>query len=75
MGKLFADNVKIYAHPMSREAFDAHLAAANFSREFVGVTGDGDVSIDDVELRPPLGLLFRLHHRSGLDRHAGVMSS
>ncbi|MGI9343813.1 MAG: TonB-dependent receptor [Gammaproteobacteria bacterium] len=58
-GKLFADNVKIYAHPMTAEAFKRHMAAANFDPDFVRATGDGDVSIENIELAPPLGLLFR----------------
>ena len=64
-GKMFANNVKIYAHPMSREAFQAHMAAANFDPEFVTVSGDGDVSIDKIELRAPLGLLFRYVTEAG----------
>ena len=58
-GKLFADNVKIYAHPMTAEAFKRHMGAANFDPDFVRATGGGDVSIDNIELAPPLGLLFR----------------
>jgi len=64
-GKLFADNVKIYAHTMTREAFRAHMAAADFDPEFVAVSGDGDVSIDNIELRAPLGLLFRYVTEAG----------
>jgi len=64
-GKLFADNVKIYAHSMTTEAFGQHIAAANFDREFVNLTGDDGVSIDTIELKAPLGLLFRYVKEAG----------
>ena len=32
-GKLFADNVKIYAHPMTAESFAAHMAAAELRQD------------------------------------------
>jgi hypothetical protein len=64
-GKLFADNVKIYAHSMTAEAFGQHIAAANFASEFVKVSGDGDVSIDTIEFKAPLSLLFRYVTEAG----------
>jgi hypothetical protein len=64
-GKLFADNVKIYAHSMTAEAFGQHIAAANFASEFVKVSGDGEVSIDTIELKAPLSLLFRYVTEAG----------
>ncbi len=64
-GKLFADNVKIYAHPMSPEAFDAHMTAAEFDSSFLTVIDDGDVSIEKMELQRPLGLLFRYVKEAG----------
>jgi len=64
-GKLFADNVKIYARPMRRAAFDAHMAAANIDPDFFTVVGDGNVSIDNIEFRAPLGLLFSYVKEAG----------
>jgi hypothetical protein len=64
-GKLFADNVKIYAHAMSAGAFAAHMKAAEFDSSFLTITGDGDVAIENMELQPPLGLLFRYISEAG----------
>ncbi|MFQ5635115.1 MAG: TonB-dependent receptor [Gammaproteobacteria bacterium] len=59
-GKLFADNVKIYAHPMPAVAFHAHLAAARVGAGLVTVDGnDDEVSMENLRFRPPLGLLYR----------------
>lgn len=64
-GKLFADNVKIYAYPMTSEDFEAHLSAANFQADFVTVRGHGHVSIDTIDFGAPLGLLFRYVTEAG----------
>lgn len=64
-GKLFADNVKIYAYPMTAGDFGAHLSAANFDADFVTIRGDGDVSIDNIDFGAPLGLLFRYVAEAG----------
>ncbi len=58
-GKLFANNVKIYVHPMSRTDFIEHLKTTNLDANFVTVSGDGPVSIHDIEFRLPLGLLYQ----------------
>jgi hypothetical protein len=59
IGKLFANNVKIYVHPMSRTDFIEHLKTTNLDANFVTVSGDGPVSIHDIEFRLPLGLLYQ----------------
>ena len=57
-GKLFANNVKIYVHPMSSEDFIEHLKTTDLDDDYVTITGEGPVSIENIEFRLPLGLLY-----------------
>ena len=57
-GKLFANNVKIYVHPMRFTDFKKHLKTTGMDPDFVAVTGDGLISANDLEFRLPLGLLY-----------------
>ena len=78
-GRLFANNVKIYAHDMPVEAFNAHLAAADISTEFVSVADGDRATMTTIEFEPPLGLLFDYVTEAGwivsLNDQAGVTSS
>ena len=44
---------------MSRTDFIEHLKTTNLDANFVTVSGDGPVSIHDIEFRLPLGLLYQ----------------
>jgi hypothetical protein len=77
-GKLFANNVKIYVHPMSRNDFIEHLKTTDLDVDFVTVSGEGPVSILDIEFDLPLGLLYQYVLKAGWIvslPHEGVISS
>jgi len=58
-GKLFANNVKVYAHEMSLDAFNSHIDSSVIDAGYVVADTDGAVSIDDIIFRGPLNLLYR----------------
>jgi hypothetical protein len=59
LGRLFADNVKACVHPMPGDAFRGHLAGAGVDVSYVQAPTDATVTVDNLELAPPYGLLFR----------------
>lgn len=58
-GKLFANNVKVYGHEMSREAFTAHIESTVTDKSYVDANTGGNVSIDNLTFAGPLNLLYR----------------
>jgi hypothetical protein len=58
LGKLFADNVKIYILPMRREAFYQHLRSAGVDESFVSVDGTGVAEAATLNFKQPLGHLY-----------------
>jgi hypothetical protein len=64
-GKLFANNVKIYVHPMSADNFEIHLKATNLNTDFVTLNGDGLITTRDIEFSLPLGLLYQYVLKAG----------
>lgn len=66
MGKLFADNVKLYVYPMSREAIIAALSHASARPENVRLPqGLEMIGADDLILSSPLVHLFRYLREAG----------
>jgi len=59
MGKLFANNVKVYVHEMSPEAFSAHIESAVSDTGYVTTGADDTVSIDNLTFRGSLHQLYR----------------
>ena len=59
IGKLLADNVKVYVHSMEVEAVRAHLLASGVEPDFVTLPESGSVSVGEVVFRSPLELLYR----------------
>ncbi|MDH3978064.1 MAG: TonB-dependent receptor [Gammaproteobacteria bacterium] len=57
-GKLFANNVRLYVHDMPSDAFHRHIDDAVENKDFVMVTNDSMVSIESLEFRGPLSLLY-----------------
>jgi len=57
IGKLFADNVKIYIVPMRRQAFYDHLQRAGVDESFVSVEGDV-AEAATLNFKRPLGHLY-----------------
>lgn len=56
-GKLFADKVRIYVHPMSTESFEQHLKSAGLDTEWVSHTGGDTVRLKDLDFKRPTDLL------------------
>jgi len=57
-GRLFADDVRIYVHPMKRENFYAHLESSEIDPNWVSVGGGDMIRLCDLEFRPPTNLLY-----------------
>jgi len=58
LGRLFADNVKVYVKPMSQKEFIAGLTAAG--ARIPEISSDSDeVGVDNISFEPPLDHLFR----------------
>ena len=66
MGKLFADNVKLYVYPMSRDAIIAALSHGSARPENVRLPQGLDmIGADDLILSSPLVHLFRYLREAG----------
>jgi hypothetical protein len=59
LGRLLADNVKIYVFPMETEAFLRALDGAGIASTSVKVSAEGLVTADTIELDPPVHHLYR----------------
>lgn len=59
IGKLFADNVKMYILPMRRDAFFQHLRAAGVDESLVSVEEGDIVEASTLRFKEPLGHLYR----------------
>lgn len=58
IGRLFADNVKIYAAPMPSVAFQAHLRGAGVEPKCVSSAETEVVTVETLRFESPLGLLY-----------------
>lgn len=58
VGRLLADNVRVYVHPMEVEAFRTHLASFGFDLSTLSFPGGGSVSAQNLMLHGPLGYLY-----------------
>lgn len=58
-GKLFAYNVKAYGHAMSADAFRRHLGQSSIGAGHVREPVDDTVTVENLELEPPVGQLYR----------------
>ena len=59
LGKLLAENVRIYVHPMPVEAMREALAALPSGSPSVDFPTDGPVTAESLRFPPPLGHLYR----------------
>jgi len=59
MGKLLANNVKIYAHAMPAESFRNHLSAVNINSAYIHAPESGQVTISNLSMEPPIDLLYQ----------------
>jgi hypothetical protein len=58
VGKLLADNVRVYVHPMEVEAFRSHLTSFGFDLATLSFPGGGAVTAQNLMLHGPLGYLY-----------------
>jgi hypothetical protein len=58
VGKLLADNVRVYVHPMEVEAFRKHLLSFGFDLATLSFPGGGAVTANNLMLHGPLGYLY-----------------
>jgi hypothetical protein len=58
-GKLFAHDVKAYGHAMSADAFRQHLGQASIDSRHVRAPVADTVTVENLELEPPVGQLYR----------------
>lgn len=65
LGKLLAEHVRIYVHPMPAEAFRAELARAGVDARGIECPTDGLVSAERIRLAPPTGHLYAYLFESG----------
>jgi hypothetical protein len=59
VGRLFADNVKIYGYPMEPAAFRAHLQSAAMDMPSVSFEDAALVTASGLRFESPLGLLYQ----------------
>jgi hypothetical protein len=58
VGKLLADNVRVYVHPREVDAFRNHLASFGFDLATLSFPGGGAVTANNLMLHGPLGYLY-----------------
>ncbi len=58
VGKLLADNVRVYVHPMDVEAFRRHLTGIGIDLSQLSFPGGGSVTATNLMLHGPLGHLY-----------------
>jgi hypothetical protein len=59
VGRLFADNVKIYGYPMEPAAFRSHLQSTGMDMPSVSFEGSALVTANGLRFESPLGLLYQ----------------
>jgi hypothetical protein len=59
LGRLLAENVKIYVFPMEIEAFRSALAGAGIPSSSAVASAEGLVTADTIQLDPPVSHLYR----------------
>ena len=58
LGRLLADNVRVYVHPMEAEAFASHLAIYGIDVAGLSFPAGGVVTAENMRLHGPLGHLY-----------------
>ena len=58
VGRLLADNVRVYVHPMEVEAFRNHLTSYGVDLAGLSFPGAGAVTAENLQLHGPLGHLY-----------------
>jgi hypothetical protein len=58
VGRLLADNVRVYVHPMDVEAFRNHLTSYGVDLSGLSFPGGGSVTAENLRLHGPLGDLY-----------------
>jgi hypothetical protein len=58
VGRLLADNVRVYVHPMDVESFRQHLISYGIDLSNLSFPGGGTVTAENLRLHGPLGHLF-----------------
>jgi hypothetical protein len=58
VGRLLADNVRVYVHPMAVEAFRGHLVSHGVDLAGLSFPGGGFVTAENLRLHGPLGQLY-----------------
>jgi hypothetical protein len=58
VGRLLADNVRVYVHPMDVEAFRNHLSSYGVDLAGLSFPGGGAVTAENMRLHGPLGHLY-----------------
>lgn len=58
VGRLLADNVRVYVHPMEVEAFRTHLTSYGVDLAGLSFPGGGAVTAENLRLHGPLGHLY-----------------
>ncbi len=59
VGRLFADNVKIYVHEMNASGFQSHLDSYRTDLNFVSTPEAGRVTVENLRLHAPFDSLYR----------------
>jgi hypothetical protein len=58
VGRLLADNVRVYVHPMDVEAFRIHLTSYGVDLSGLSFPGGGAVTAENLRLHGPIGHLY-----------------
>jgi hypothetical protein len=58
VGRLLADNVRVYVHPMEVEAFRNHLTSYGVDLSNISFPGGGAVTAENMRLHGPIGHLY-----------------
>jgi len=58
LGKLLAENVRVYVHPMPAATVRSALTRTGLDHSLLSPEQDGLVSIDQIRLAPPVGHLY-----------------
>ena len=65
-GRLYADTVRVYVQPMTREDFRAHLDSVDLTADWVSAPGESElVTLDNIEFTGTTRLLHRYLMESG----------
>ena len=58
LGKLLAENVRVYVHPMPEATVRSALTRTGLDHTVLPLEQDGLVSVDRIRLAPPVGHLY-----------------